>query len=133
MLPTGPYSVDRDPEFQRIMRRLRNARTKTKIHHETCPKCGAKLVNLYRKSMDDSRWMCKKCWDKEESLKRLKIVEVNPEFKAAVDANDGYCPCLIEQNADTKCMCKDFREQTEPGPCHCGRFEKVPVEVDSNG
>ena len=27
-----------------------------------------------------------------------------------------------------KCMCKEFREQTEPGECHCGRFEKVEVE-----
>jgi hypothetical protein len=66
---------------------------------------------------------------KAEATTRLKIMEINPEFKAAVDANDGYCPCLIDRNADTKCMCKDFREQTEPGPCHCGRFEKVAGEI----
>lgn len=70
MLPTRPYSVDADPEFQRIMRKLRIARTKTVVHHETCPRCGAKLVNLYRQSIDDSVWMCKKCWDKhEEAIK----------------------------------------------------------------
>lgn len=54
----------------------------------------------------------------------MKIIEVNPAFGAAVEANDGYCPCMVERNQDTKCMCKDFREQ-ESGRCHCGRFEKV--------
>lgn len=55
----------------------------------------------------------------------LKIVEINPDFKAAVEENNGYCPCLIEQNQDTKCMCKDFRDQAIPGECNCGRFAKV--------
>ena len=55
----------------------------------------------------------------------MKIVEIDKDFKRLVDENDGYCPCLIERNEDTKCMCKDFREQTHPGVCHCGRFEKV--------
>lgn len=27
-----------------------------------------------------------------------------------------------------ECMCKDFREQAEPGECYCGRFEKVRTE-----
>lgn len=55
----------------------------------------------------------------------MRIVEVNPEIKKLVEENDGYCPCLVHKNEDTRCMCKDFREQTTPGPCHCGRFEKV--------
>ena len=38
--------------------------------------------------------------------------------------NDGYCPCRIEQTPDTKCMCKEFREQTNTGTCHCGLFIK---------
>lgn len=59
--------VPPDEEFQRIMRRLRNARTKTKIHHETCPACGAKLVNLYRKSIESGEWKCRKCWEKVTS------------------------------------------------------------------
>lgn len=54
----------------------------------------------------------------------MRIVEVNPEFRAAVEANGGYCPCMVERTPDTKCMCKDFREQ-DSGLCHCGRFEKV--------
>ena len=57
----------------------------------------------------------------------LKIIEIRPEIRESVKANAGYCPCAIWLNKDTKCMCKDFREQTEPGECHCGRFEKVVV------
>lgn len=64
---------------------------------------------------------------------KLKIVQ-NPnkekydEMTQAVKDNDGYCPCLLEKNPDTKCMCKAFRDQTEPGLCHCQRFLKVKVE-----
>lgn len=38
--------------------------------------------------------------------------------------NGGYCPCTLEKNEDTKCMCKEFRELTE-GACHCGLYIKV--------
>lgn len=55
----------------------------------------------------------------------MKIIEVNPDIKALVDDNNGYCPCTVVKNDDTKCMCKEFREQHIPGLCHCGRFEKV--------
>lgn len=55
----------------------------------------------------------------------MKVIEINPDFRETVRENDGYCPCLIERSEDTRCMCKDFREQKEPGPCHCGRFMKV--------
>ena len=55
----------------------------------------------------------------------MKIIERDPGFKKLVEENDGYCPCLVMRNEDTKCMCKDFREQNHPGVCHCGRFEKV--------
>lgn len=55
----------------------------------------------------------------------MKIREVDPTVKALVFQNNGYCPCAVLQNEDTKCPCKEFREQTEPGKCHCGRFEKV--------
>lgn len=55
----------------------------------------------------------------------LAIVEINPEFAAAVEANDGYCPCTVNKTEDTKCMCKEFRDQEEPGECYCGRYKKV--------
>lgn len=56
---------------------------------------------------------------------RLRIEEVDPSVKALVDQNDGYCPCAIFRVPETKCMCKEFKDQKEPGPCHCGRFSKV--------
>ena len=35
----------------------------------------------------------------------------------------GYCPCRLERTEDTKCICKEFREQmADPdfeGYCHC--------------
>jgi hypothetical protein len=60
-------------------------------------------------------------------MAKTKINEIRPEIRADVEANGGFCPCAIWQTPDTKCMCKDFREQ-ESGECHCGRFEKVMVE-----
>ena len=55
----------------------------------------------------------------------MKVVEVNPKIMELVEKNHGFCPCAIVHNADTICPCKEFREQTTPGKCHCGRFEKV--------
>lgn len=42
--------------------------------------------------------------------------------------NDGYCPCSIVKTEDTKCMCKNFREQQEESQCHCGLYEKFEVK-----
>lgn len=61
----------------------------------------------------------------------VKIVEINPNIKEDVEKAGGYCPCSILKTPDTKCMCKDFREQAEPGECHCGRFEKVEVSDEA--
>lgn len=60
-------------------------------------------------------------WRKESTL---RIREIDPGFRKYVIENDGYCPCMVEKTPDTKCMCREFREQKEPGPCHCGRYEK---------
>lgn len=54
----------------------------------------------------------------------MKIIEIDPAFGDVVRNNQGYCPCAVQKIPDTKCMCKEFREQTTPGPCHCGRFMK---------
>lgn len=54
----------------------------------------------------------------------MKIVEIDKSIAELVKQNNGYCPCAISKNEDTKCMCKEFREQ-EAGDCHCGRFRKV--------
>jgi hypothetical protein len=72
--------------------------------------------------------ICPKC-NKECKKPAMKIIK-NPakydEITLAVANNDGYCPCLIEKNEDTKCICKEFREQGV-GLCRCGRYEKVEV------
>ena len=39
------------------------------------------------------------------------------EFRASVKANEGYCPCRLTKTPETKCMCKEFREQ-DSGLCH---------------
>ena len=45
------------------------------------------------------------------------------EIRQKLKENDNYCPCRIEKTDDTKCMCKEFREQ-ESGECHCGLYVK---------
>ncbi len=37
----------------------------------------------------------------------------------AIKENNGYCPCVLQQNEDTKCPCKKFREKKE---CCCGLY-----------
>jgi hypothetical protein len=54
----------------------------------------------------------------------MKIRTVNYDIAILVAENGGYCPRTSEKNDDTKCMCKEFREQ-ESGPCRCGRYEKI--------
>ena len=56
-----------------------------------------------------------------------KIIEVDPSIAKLVKENDGYCPCMIRQSQETKCMCQMFREQSI-GKCLCGRYEKVLVK-----
>ena len=40
----------------------------------------------------------------------------------------GYCPCRTERSEDTKCICREFREQLEDpeysGFCHCMLYYK---------
>lgn len=45
------------------------------------------------------------------------------EIRQKLKANDGYCPCKLVKNSDTKCMCKEFRDMEE-GECHCGLYIK---------
>ena len=51
--------------------------------------------------------------------------EVVATIREGLKQTGGYCPCLIERNEATKCLCKAFREQTTVGHCHCGLYEKV--------
>lgn len=38
-----------------------------------------------------------------------------------------YCPCALDRNPDTICICKKFILQDYPGECDCGRFEKIEI------
>lgn len=50
--------------------------------------------------------------------------EYAAEVKKRLKDNGGFCPCRLTKDKDTKCMCKEFREQ-ESGMCHCGLYIKV--------
>lgn len=43
------------------------------------------------------------------------------EIRSKVKKGNGYCPCMIEQSEDTKCPCKDMRENKV---CICGLYVK---------
>ena len=54
--------------------------------------------------------------------------EVVKTIQEGLKRNGGYCPCRLEKNADTKCMCKEFRKQIKDpsfeGYCHCMLYYK---------
>ena len=45
-----------------ILPRWRFRPVKPSRHQQTCPVCGRKLVNTYRK---DGVWKCRRCWEEE--------------------------------------------------------------------
>lgn len=49
------------------------------------------------------------------------------EIRKSIKANDGYCPCALVKDEDHKCMCKEFIESEELGPCKCGLYYKEEV------
>ena len=61
-------------------------------------------------------------------------ITLNPDeevvriVKEGLKQKDGYCPCRRERTPDTKCMCKEFRDQiADPeyeGFCHCMLYYK---------
>ncbi len=57
-------------------------------------------------------------------------ITVNPNkehverIRQKLKENDGYCPCQLIKSPDTKCMCKEFLEETEEGECHCKLYIK---------
>ena len=57
-------------------------------------------------------------------IKLSEDKELVSEIKQKLKENDGYCPCRLTKTEDTKCPCKEFREQ-ESGECHCGIYIKT--------
>lgn len=52
--------------------------------------------------------------------------ELVSEVKKKLKENGGYCPCRLEKNEDTKCICREFRDMSE-GECHCGLYIKTSI------
>ncbi len=54
--------------------------------------------------------------------------EIVKAVKEGLLRTGGYCPCVREKTEDTKCMCKQFREQIKnpnfEGYCHCMLYYK---------
>ena len=54
--------------------------------------------------------------------------EIVRTVKEGLLRRGGYCPCVVENNENTKCMCKEFREQIQDpdfeGYCHCMLYYK---------
>lgn len=61
-------------------------------------------------------------------------VKLNPDesvvrlVKEGLIKTGGYCPCRRERTEDTRCMCREFREQIADssfeGFCHCMLYYK---------
>lgn len=60
-------------------------------------------------------------------IRQYADAELAAEIRAAIHKAQGHCPCVFEQyrNADTKCMCKDFRTSPVGTVCNCGLYIKV--------
>lgn len=56
-------------------------------------------------------------------------IKINPNkeeverIREAVKNNGGYCPCQLEKNERTKCICLNFLEGDDKW-CHCGLYYK---------
>ena len=64
----------------------------------------------------------------------LMKITLNPDKEVVKTVQDGlkrtggYCPCRLQRTEDTKCMCKEFRDQIKDpafeGFCHCLLYHK---------
>ena len=54
--------------------------------------------------------------------------EIVAAVKEGLERTGGYCQCRRDRTEDTKCMCKEFREQIKDpefeGFCHCLLYYK---------
>ena len=54
--------------------------------------------------------------------------ELVAQIKEGLKRKGGYCPCRLQKTEDTKCICKEFRQQiADPefeGYCHCLLYYK---------
>ena len=69
-------------------------------------------------------------------MAKYKIV-LNDDIALVAECNRqlqetrGYCPCAVEWNESTKCVCKACRDAFTMGEeieCNCGKYKIVKVE-----
>ena len=62
------------------------------------------------------------------SIRLNEDKEVVNAIREGLAKKGGYCPRRLEKTPDTKCMCKEFRDQiADPdyeGFCHCMLYYK---------
>ena len=62
-----------------------------------------------------------------------KTVKAVNAILDAIDNAGGYCPCQVP-SADSKCHCKDFRNNKALGePCICGIYVKMAKDAKKKG
>ena len=52
------------------------------------------------------------------------------EIRQKLKSNSNHCPCNLQIDDSTLCMCEDFINQKEDGYCHCGLYFKTNEEGD---
>ena len=60
-------------------------------------------------------------------IKKYATEEVADQIRQAIVEAEGHCPCILTQFrcADTKCMCKEFRDAPKGTICQCGLYIKI--------
>ena len=53
--------------------------------------------------------------------------ETVEKIREDINKNDGYCPCQIEKNNNTKCICHNFLDDPKIGWCFCGLYYKEEI------
>jgi hypothetical protein len=69
-------------------------------------------------------------------MAKYKIVlnddlELVAECNRQLQATRGYCPCAIEWNESTKCVCSTFKESFAKGEeteCNSGKYKIIKIE-----
>jgi hypothetical protein len=69
-------------------------------------------------------------------MAKYKIVlnddlELVAEVNRQLQETRGYCPCALEWNKSTKCVCSTFKESLAKGEeveCNCGKYKIIKVE-----
>jgi anaerobic ribonucleoside-triphosphate reductase activating protein len=94
----------------------------------TSKKTNQKFYKINNGVLDDMTYMFwKEKYNMEFKIIKNTDIKKYHEITELVINNDGYCPCMLEKNEDTKCICKEFKEQDFQGECHCGRYIKTLI------